>query len=280
MSVWTRGGGVRLPPRPLAARTFGAEGPLVVLLHGLAGSGEEYGARWDALGDRARVVVPDLLGFGRSHAVPIEDYGVPDQLDSLDALLAGLETDAAPLIVGHSMGAVLGLAWAARRGPTGARGVVAMAAPLYTDAAEADRTLADSDPVNKLMTAPGAWPARLCGALCGGPWWGKALYVAANPWYPPALAVEGVWHTFASYRRSLDLVLRTPVWRPALQRCLDEGVPVLLAGGATDRIVVSGRDVALAAQHPELRLERHPSAGHDLPISEPDWCVQLVESLL
>lgn len=282
VSSWRRGSGERRPPGALAARLLGADGPPVVLLHGLAGSGEEWGAGWDRLAACTQMIVPDLLGFGRSRSLAASAYDVTEHLDALDRLLVELDVRDPPLLAGHSMGAVLALAWAARRAAQDrpVRHVVGFAAPLYVDAAEADRTLAASDPVNKLMTAPGRWPRLLCDAVCGGPWWGQALYVAANPWYPPALAREGVWHSWASYRRSLDQVLRIPVWSPALRDCLAAGTPVLLAGGATDRVVVAGRDADLAHDHYGLRVASHPTAGHDLPISEPGWCVDLVAGAL
>src|SRR4051812_44323753 len=41
-------------------------GPVVVLLHGLGGSSQNWAFNTDVLAQKFRVVVPDQLGFGRS----------------------------------------------------------------------------------------------------------------------------------------------------------------------------------------------------------------------
>lgn len=51
---------------PLAARTFGSGRDTILLLHGLGATGDYWGAAYDALGENHRVLIPDLLGFGRS----------------------------------------------------------------------------------------------------------------------------------------------------------------------------------------------------------------------
>ncbi len=85
------------------------DGPLVLCLHGIL----EHGAAWDgvatALADQGyHVIAPDLRGHGRSdHAGHNGGYQLLDFLGDLDGLTTTLDTR--PLVlVGHSMGAVLG----------------------------------------------------------------------------------------------------------------------------------------------------------------------------
>ncbi|MBA2308515.1 MAG: alpha/beta hydrolase [Pseudonocardiales bacterium] len=258
----------------LSVRLIGDAGPVVVLLHGLVGSGREWGAAWDGLAGAHRLVVPDLLGFGRSHPAD-GPYAVADQLAALAECARELGVDDEPLLlVGHSMGGALALAFAAERLDQGSpvAGVAAYCLPLFHSAAEADATLAASDWINRTMTAPGRLPRLACRTICGGPWWGKALYVALNPLYPVALAADGVNHCFDSYRHGLDTLVRTDSWRAALRRCERAGVPVLLAGGATDHVVALGRHESLAG--PTTFAVTHSNGGHDLPIADPDWCLQ------
>ena len=47
-------------------RVVGTGEPVVLLLHGVVAAGNSFGAAYDALGEHATVVVPDLLGFGGS----------------------------------------------------------------------------------------------------------------------------------------------------------------------------------------------------------------------
>ncbi|PSN16017.1 hypothetical protein C7293_04435, partial [filamentous cyanobacterium CCT1] len=85
------------------------EGPRVLCLHGIL----EHGAAWDGvatvLADQGfHVIAPDLRGHGRSaHAGAGGGYQLLDFLGDLDSLTATLD-DPPAVLVGHSMGAVLG----------------------------------------------------------------------------------------------------------------------------------------------------------------------------
>jgi pimeloyl-ACP methyl ester carboxylesterase len=85
----------------IAYRTAG-EGPLVVLIHGMAGSSETWEPIIPLLAKHATVVAPDMLGHGTS-AKPKGDY-------SLGALATGVRDVIVALghsqatIVGHSLG--------------------------------------------------------------------------------------------------------------------------------------------------------------------------------
>lgn len=129
--------GRRLRADPLATRVLDSSNPVVVLLHGLVASGDYFGAAFDELGRAGALVVPDLWGFAASRRPPGGDpaeYGAAAHLAALDAMLAVLGLTNRPLvIVGHSMGATLGMRWAARHSTTQA--VVAFspawAAPMF-----------------------------------------------------------------------------------------------------------------------------------------------------
>lgn len=89
--------------------TTRGSGETVVLLHGLGGTHRYWQAGLE--GTTARSVMVDVLGFGESPR-PWRRYSLAVHLDALeDALLPH-----APFaLIGHSMGAVLALALAARR---------------------------------------------------------------------------------------------------------------------------------------------------------------------
>jgi pimeloyl-ACP methyl ester carboxylesterase len=53
----------------------------VVLLHGLVSTGEVFGAACDRLTDTHRVVITDLLGFGRSPDETLDTFTVDQYLD-------------------------------------------------------------------------------------------------------------------------------------------------------------------------------------------------------
>ena len=87
--------------RTVAFRQFGA-GPVVVLVHGLAGTMGTWDPVLEGLSARCTVVAVDLPGHGRS-APPAGDYSLEANADCLRDLLDALGHRAAT-VVGHSLG--------------------------------------------------------------------------------------------------------------------------------------------------------------------------------
>lgn len=117
-------------PRGRAAYTDEGEGPPIVLVHGVPGSGRDF--RWLAppLSAGARVLRLDMPGFGETPTRTAPGLAPVDRarfvLAFIDAL--GLER---PLLAGHSMGGIVVTA-AASLVPNGLAGLVYVAAPGYT----------------------------------------------------------------------------------------------------------------------------------------------------
>lgn len=88
--------------------------PTVLLVHGITASHRSWQVLADQLPD-VRLVAPDLRGRGRSHpdAVRGAPTGMPAHADDLAALLDHLGLDRT-LVVGHSMGAFVGVVLADR----------------------------------------------------------------------------------------------------------------------------------------------------------------------
>ncbi|MBL8511569.1 MAG: alpha/beta hydrolase [Betaproteobacteria bacterium] len=115
------------------------EGVPIVFLHGLAGT-HRY---WQALEQTPfppgrRIVLVDLLGFGDSPK-PWSRYTVERHLQALQAALADrLGADAPVVLVGHSLGAVLALAYASRC-PQQVRGLLLLSLPCFKNETAARR---------------------------------------------------------------------------------------------------------------------------------------------
>lgn len=101
----------------------GGDGPTVVLLHGNPTSSHIWRNVIPRLGDRARVVAPDLIGMGASGKPDIA-YSFADHADYLEAFLDAVDVDR-PVLVGYDWGGALAMDWAARH-PGRARGLVVM----------------------------------------------------------------------------------------------------------------------------------------------------------
>ena len=86
----------------LSVRVGGTTGPVLLLLHGLLGSGASFGPALDELSRTHRVIAPDLLGHGAS-AKPSGDYSLGSLATLVRDLLVVLGVESAT-VVGHSLG--------------------------------------------------------------------------------------------------------------------------------------------------------------------------------
>ncbi|MET8153981.1 alpha/beta fold hydrolase [Actinoplanes sp. NPDC049668] len=128
----------------------GGDGPVLLLLHGLGATGDVWSG-WSAPLRRewpGRWIAPDLPGHGGS--APLAAY----TFDALAEAVAGLISPDVPTVVlGHSLGGVVGLALAARR-PAAVRGVVGLGIKVAWSDEELRRAQA-------LALRPPAWfPSR------------------------------------------------------------------------------------------------------------------------
>ena len=104
--------GVRSPVRTGGPST---SREAVVFLHGNPGSGEDWEELGSAVSQFARVIAPDMPGFGRAGKPDDFRYTVPGYAEHLGALLERLEVSRAHLVM-HDFGGPWGLQWAVRHG--------------------------------------------------------------------------------------------------------------------------------------------------------------------
>ena len=92
-----------------------AGAPTVVLVHGWTCSAEFWAKQYAGLGDRFRIVAPDLRGHGRSERPGPAGYAIEAVADDLAAVLRRCAPAGERVVVaGHSMGAMALVALGAR----------------------------------------------------------------------------------------------------------------------------------------------------------------------
>ena len=103
------------------------QGPDLVLIHGAGGNLRDFtmGFAQDLARDY-RVIAFDRPGLGYSDAIPDDGVNVLAQVDRLRAAADALDVEN-PIVLGHSYGGAVALAWALRD-PAGPRGLVLVAA--------------------------------------------------------------------------------------------------------------------------------------------------------
>jgi pimeloyl-ACP methyl ester carboxylesterase len=245
----------------LVVREAGS-GPPLVMLHGLASSARYWEPHLRRLCRSWRVILPDLLGFGRS---PRPRGGLYDVHEHLAALRAAIDVriDGPFTLVGHSMGSILALHLAAAM-PGRVHGMVLASLPVLGSCAWGH--------------APAGAPARwhhltvhtaLGRAVCGGgmlavrPLWSRLpapVLARLRPTVPPGAARDALACDWTAYWNSLeDLVYGSDV--AALFGAAPS--PIELIHGAVDRIVPVGPVRALAASRSDVGYTELADAAHN-----------------
>lgn len=241
-----------------------ADAPVVLLLHGLGSSGDDWEHQVAALADY-RVLGVDLPGHHRS-ARPAARPSIEAMAASVSELLGALRIRRAH-VVGLSLGGCVGLALAlqapervaslvlvnafARLRPSGLGGVARGAMRL---------TLAVLAPMAWLgtMVAREAFPAPQHAALRAR----AAARIAAN--------------SRGAYLGSLRALLRFDV-RASLGAI---ACPTLVVAGAQDRTVPLAEKAALARAIPGARLEIVADSGHVTAYDQPEALTRLIREHL
>jgi pimeloyl-ACP methyl ester carboxylesterase len=253
---------------PLFARVEG-EGPPILLLHGLVGSSGYWGPAYGELARNHRLVVPDLLGFGRSPK-PDTGYGPDGHVAALVALLDELEITGPAVVGAHSAGSVIALRLAQLH-PHRVAAVVAFGPPIYRDPDSARAHLSAMGPMARLFALPGPVAAHACAWVCAHRDFAARVAVLTHPRLPAAVAADSVQHTWASYTGTVtDVVLAAD----AADWLAHIWAPVTFVAGDRDRVV--DRDyLRLLGQAPGRRYLGW-LGDHHLPLRRPRDCVDLL----
>lgn len=233
------------------------DSPAVLFLHGLAGSGASWGEPFRDLADEFRVVIVDLLGFGQSPK-PVVEYSITDHLLALRQVLASHNITRTH-IVGHSLGALLGLAFCARF-PEETGRLVLLATPYFRNEAEARAQIARSSWFNRWMALETPLAHAVCTLMCLA----RPMLLPVMPRLmrdvPAAVARDSLRHNWTSYSRTLKHVLIEA--QP--ERWLGQShAPILFVQGLAD-VITSGQALHDAVgSRAGSRLELL-EAGHDL----------------
>lgn len=255
---------------PLHVRASGSGDDTVVLLHGLVGTSDIFGSQFDELAASANLVVPDLLGFGRSLDETRTSFSPDNHLDALEAALRKLGLADRPVRIGaHSMGSALAMRWI-QRDTTPITSVVCFGPPVYRTSAAIDRTIASSGLMARAFILNTRWAQAACHLNCSHRRLAGIAAAAASPQLPVPIARAASLHTWPAYRDAMDQLVRDTNWQDALHQSLTADIPVALVWGEHDRI--GDRD--FTATLPHVALNTVPGAGHHLPMTHPTLCLE------
>lgn len=261
-----------MAPR-LCVEERGAGGRPLLLLHGIGGGKSSWTPVVSILAGHRRTLTPDLLGFGRS-PWPDIGYTVDDHLVALEQLLRdrGLATGQID-VAGHSMGAILAAAFAARHAGRVER-LTMVCLPYFRSESEARHWIASIGLLARL-TVLGHWAAgTICGVMCALRPTLTFLAPHFAPHVPAAVARDALMHNYASYSRTLQNVIVRHRLDPALDRLADR--PVRLVHGDRDRSAPLDNVRPLVERYPCWRLQVVAGADHHLPLEQPERLAELL----
>jgi pimeloyl-ACP methyl ester carboxylesterase len=256
-------------------RTAG-EGPVLLLIHGMAGSATTWKQVMPRLAERFTVVAPDLLGHGSSDK-PAGDYSLGAFASGLRDLLVALGHERAT-VVGQSLGGGVAMQLAYQYPERCERLVLVSAGGLGVEV----------NPVLRLLTLPGS--EAVLRLACAGPVRGTVESVGGLAWrlgLQPAPVVRELWRSYASladdatrkaFLRTLRAVVdpRGQAVSAANRLHLAGEVPTLIVWGDADPIIPVDHAAAAHDAIQESRLEIFEGVGHYPHCEAPERFVEVL----
>ena len=261
------------------AYRLGGSGPVLVLLHGVAGRSETWLPVMQRLAADFTVLAPDLLGHGQT-AKPLGDYSLGSYASGVRDLLHVLEIDRGTL-VGHSFGGGVAMQFAYQYPEFCERLVLVDAGGLGREVSL----------LLRLATMPGAelvmpilFPEFLGRA-------GDAVLGAVGRLGLRNPHVAEIWSSFRSLtdapsRRSFIRTLRAVIepggqFVSALDRLyLTAATPTLIVWGDHDAIIPMAHAYQAHDAVPESRVEIIEGVGHSPQVEAPDRFVAILRDFL
>jgi pimeloyl-ACP methyl ester carboxylesterase len=251
-------------------------GPVLLLIHGMAGSATTWRQVMPGLAQRFTVVAPDLLGHGRSDK-PEGDYSLGAFACTLRDLLVALGHERAT-VVGQSLGGGVAMQFAYQYPERTERLVLVGSGGLGREV----------NPILRFLALPGseavlrlACGARVRGAIesVGGG--------AARVGLRPAPVVAELWRSYASltddaarsaFMRTLRAVVdsRGQAVSASNRLHMAAEAPTLIIWGDADPIIPVEHAHAAHASIPGSRLEIFEGVGHYPHCEAPERFVELL----
>jgi pimeloyl-ACP methyl ester carboxylesterase len=256
------------------------KGPLVLLIHGMAGSASTWKQVMPALSERFTVLAPDLLGHGKSDKTK-GDYSLGAMASTLRDLIVALGYKRAT-VVGQSYGGGIAMQFAYQYPERCERLVLVNAGGLGSEVNPLLRmlTLPGSEAVLLVACAP---PVRRVVETIGRVVLRKKLENAA--------VIPELWRSYASLgdvdaRRAFLRTLRAVIdprgqsVSAADKLYLAAGIPTLIIWGAEDRIIPVEHAHAAHATIPGSWLEIIDGVGHYVHCEAPDRFVEALTEFI
>jgi pimeloyl-ACP methyl ester carboxylesterase len=247
----------------------GVDGPTLVFIPGLSGTTRYWQGRLGDLEKKYRILLMDPLGFGDSPK-PWSRYTVDSHVD---ALYQTLKNEKRFALVGHSMGTLLSIAYAARH-PEQVERLVLLSTPFFGGDAKMARRFFSSQPV------PLGWffsNMVLAAVICMIT---RRVFGRLMPYFrrdlPREVAADIVKHSWRSFTSSFwEVICNYDAKRDA--DALGD-FPVLCIHGDQDETAPLTGALALAAGRPSWQVHILDGVDHQPWLCVPEICQRDVDT--
>jgi pimeloyl-ACP methyl ester carboxylesterase len=256
---------------------FEGDGPLIVLVHGMAGSRTTWDRVVPALAERFAVLALDLPGHGSS-AKPFDgDYSLGSFASVVRDLMLALDLDRGT-IVGQSLGGGVAMQFAYQYPSRCERLVLVGSGGLGREVT----------PLLRVLAFPGAeflYPVIFASVLrdAGRGVFGGLRRIGLRP----SAYVDQIWQSYesltepetrAAFARTLHSVIDATGQRVSAHDRLPlaRDIPTLIVWGADDAIIPSRHAADAAAMLPNSRVEIFERTGHFPHCEDPDRFVRVL----
>lgn len=239
-------------------------GPEVLLIHGIGSSSGDFNPVIRQMGEFSQPITIDLRGHGAS-GQPASGYHYRDYIRDLEIVLADLQMES-PIILGHSLGGIITLMWAALHSAK-PRALVIEDSPLrsgedFRDAFEGWLQL-------------NALPQEVV----------KAWYADKHPNWPEAVLEQRSFDMVNTAREAILELQAASLSNDGLDTFGELGAitaPVLfLQGDPEVGSMVNPDDLAsLQRLLPHMQVEQFTGAGHTIHRSHPDAWLKSVRAFV
>ena len=262
------------PPNALHyVETGNPRGPVLLFLHGITGSRRYWQKKVRPLGTDHRIIIPDLLGFGLSPK-PYLEYTIEVFRDSVRGFVEEIDLASRPLtIVGHSLGGLIALEYAALYG-SHVRRMILLSLPRFSDPATAHALFWQGSPHYRRLLNEHSLGETMSQLKRSGLEI-TLRYMMRFPW---AVLIDSHKFTFKSLTSTLEHCLLNY----QVDRVLPSvpPLPTLLIHGEQDSVAPLDHVRPIPELYTHIRLRTVRGTGHHLFLTHTRLCLDLFREFL
>ena len=249
----------------------GSGDPTVVFIPGLGGTTRYWQGRVNSIESKYRTILIDPLGFGCSPK-PWTRYTVAQHVEALHHTLKPY----APFtLVGHSMGSLLSIAYAAQY-PEQVERIILIGLPFYGSRDNALYFFRHGSMPYRWFLTNLVLAAIAC--IITRKLLGKIL-PRLQPDLPKEVSEDVVKHSWKSFTSSLWEVIYNYDPRKDVDK-IEGNIPVLCIHGDHDDTAPIGGLYKIANEHVNWKLEILQGADHHPFLRQPEYCNQIIKTFM